>query len=574
MKKIASLVLAVLMAMTAFVVPINSVNATEVEVSSETEMMSVTDIEQESKNIGNLSVSLDNTTYTYSGTDIRPVVSVYDNETKLTQGTDYEVEYINNRNVGEAKVVIRGINNYEGEVSRAFTIVQTSIQNANISLSKLDYDYTGECKTPAVTVTYNGVTMSSNDYSIEYSNNIYPGVAKVTVTGKGNFTGSVEKKYYIARIKKCSTTKRNTDSITISWEKEKNIDGYIVYKWSTTAGTWKSIKNVKGADNNSFTIKKLTPGSKYKYSVRAYKKTTAKTYYGERKELSTHTRPSKVDLKSAKPDVRLYAKISWKERNCTGYQIKWSRNSDFSNAKTTKVTSRKTTCKTITGLRSNSKYYVKVRAYVTNNGVTTYGAWSNIKSFKSKSTGWFYATKTKRYYYKDGKALEGPVTISGNKYYFDRKTNELRGVSYEMWSKVKNSSSDTEYLIAVSKSSRRVCVYKGSKGKWQLKSYWKCTVGAPSTPTPSGSFKVPKATAKYPNKQVMFGWKEGYSCWYSTKISGPYLFHSVLYQPRSKTVLQDGRLGYALSHGCVRLSLSSAHWIYKNIDAGTRVIIY
>ncbi|MCT8976711.1 L,D-transpeptidase [Clostridium sp. CX1] len=60
-------------------------------------------------------------------------------------------------------------------------------------------------------------------------------------------------------------------------------------------------------------------------------------------------------------------------------------------------------------------------------------------------------------------------------------------------------------------------------------------------------------------------------CKYYTQISGNYLFHSVLYNKSDKLV--DGRLGYNISHGCIRLSLENAKYIYDNIPSGTAIWI-
>ncbi|MCD8365775.1 MAG: L,D-transpeptidase family protein, partial [Clostridiales bacterium] len=65
-----------------------------------------------------------------------------------------------------------------------------------------------------------------------------------------------------------------------------------------------------------------------------------------------------------------------------------------------------------------------------------------------------------------------------------------------------------------------------------------------------------------------------YTCWYYTQFYGNYLFHSVLYYPGSMTRVKDGRLGMNLSHGCVRLSMTNAKWIYDNIPIGTKVYVY
>jgi lipoprotein-anchoring transpeptidase ErfK/SrfK len=72
----------------------------------------------------------------------------------------------------------------------------------------------------------------------------------------------------------------------------------------------------------------------------------------------------------------------------------------------------------------------------------------------------------------------------------------------------------------------------------------------------------------------MSSFGHGYTCWYATQISGNYLFHSVLYYPGSKSRIKDGRLGMGVSHGCVRLAIENAKWIYDTIPRGTRIVIY
>ena len=134
-----------------------------------------------------------------------------------------------------------------------------------------------------------------------------------------------------------------------------------------------------------------------------------------------------------------------------------------------------------------------------------------------------------------------------------------------MVAKAQNYSSSTNYLILVNRSARRVGIFTGSKGNWKLKYYWECCVGKSSTPTPSGSYTV--GIRKY-----SFG-TSSYTCYYATQFSGNYLFHSVLYYPGTFKV-KDGTMGKAVSHGCVRLSLSHAKWIYNNIPRKTKVRIY
>jgi hypothetical protein len=64
---------------------------------------------------------------------------------------------------------------------------------------------------------------------------------------------------------------------------------------------------------------------------------------------------------------------------------------------------------------------------------------------------------------------------------------------------------------------------------------------------------------------------------YSTRIVGGILFHSVYYysmNPQTLATNQFNKLGRAASHGCIRLSVADAKWIYDNCDVGTTVTIY
>ena len=56
----------------------------------------------------------------------------------------------------------------------------------------------GVAVTPIPAITYNGKTLSNNtDYTLSYSNNNRVGTATVTITGKGNFTGTTSKDFTI-----------------------------------------------------------------------------------------------------------------------------------------------------------------------------------------------------------------------------------------------------------------------------------------------------------------------------------------------------------------------------------------
>ena len=127
-------------------------------------------------------------------------------------------------------------------------------------------------------------------------------------------------------------------------------------------------------------------------------------------------------------------------------------------------------------------------------------------------------------------------------------------------------SSKTNWLIMTDTAKCQVGVYSGSYGKWSRVALWSCGPGKASTPTVKGEFKI------Y-GRGKSFGSKT-YTCWYYTQFYGNYLFHSVLYNHGSMSKIQDGTLGRPVSHGCIRLDINNAKWLYDNIPNGTKVVIY
>ena len=72
--------------------------------------------------------------------------------------------------------------------------------------------------------------------------------------------------------------------------------------------------------------------------------------------------------------------VKWKKKSSiTGYQIQYSTNSKFKKGnKSIKIKNAKTVSKKITKLKSNKKYYVRIRTYQGKK----YSKWSKVKSIK------------------------------------------------------------------------------------------------------------------------------------------------------------------------------------------------
>ena len=212
-------------------------------------------------------------TYTYSGSEKKPTVTVALNGKTLTEGKDFSVSYTDNVNAGKAKVIISGMGNYAGEKELTFTIKPKSLSDAVVTTGKPSYECDGAAKKPGLTVTLGKAKLTkSTDYSIKYSNNTAPGTATVTVTGKGNYTGTATGTFTIT-LKKPEVTLKSTRNgeITATLTEVPGAAGYR-YEWHKEGV--KTLTRQK-SETGELAINDLVPGTVYYVRARAYAKTAS-----------------------------------------------------------------------------------------------------------------------------------------------------------------------------------------------------------------------------------------------------------------------------------------------------------
>ena len=167
-------------------------------------------------NIGPYKVTINPESYVYNGEAQQPNVTVKkdDNSPALVYGVDYVVGYMPADdktqltegvpvNVGTYKLVVEGRGNYEGTTNSEpdFTILPKDISNAEV-VYETEWDYTESAIEPPVTVTVDGKELvKGTDYTVGYKDNVNAGEATITITGIGNYKGSVEKKFTIKELK-------------------------------------------------------------------------------------------------------------------------------------------------------------------------------------------------------------------------------------------------------------------------------------------------------------------------------------------------------------------------------------
>lgn len=155
------------------------------------------------------------------------------------------------------------------------------------TLSATKYTYNGKVKSPKVIIKdANGNTLSSADYTITMpSGRKNVGTYKVTIKGKGNYTGTITKSFKInpkgVTISKLSKAKK---SFTVKWKKpsakyHKQMTGYQIRYSTSSKMTKAKTVTVKSAKATSKKISKLKAKKKYYVQIRTYKTVKGVKYY-------------------------------------------------------------------------------------------------------------------------------------------------------------------------------------------------------------------------------------------------------------------------------------------------------
>lgn len=154
-------------------------------------------------------VTLDQTSFEYTGEEILPNVTVRVGNDLLTLDKHYYLDFTDNVEVGEGKVTVSGIatSGYTGTVEVPFTIVEKAtepdpiaLEESHVKLEKTEFVYDGEAIEPQVTVTVGDKVLNAGtDYTLSFEDNNKPGTGYVIVTAveDSGYTGSVRVNFTI-----------------------------------------------------------------------------------------------------------------------------------------------------------------------------------------------------------------------------------------------------------------------------------------------------------------------------------------------------------------------------------------
>ena len=339
-------------------------------------------------------------TQVYTGKPIECGVYVAIDGRELKENVDYTLTYSNNVNIGTAHIKLNGIGAHKDlKQNYTFDIIPEKvtglkyISSTDTSL-KLSWNSVLGAGAYVITAeslnnikTFSKTVYGSNEGEIDgliEGNQYIVTVRALGYNSKGNALSGEPSDYTSGKttgtkISGVKVSERGEKSITLSWYRIASCESYSVYQYD---GASKEFKFVGKTDGNidSLKISHLKDGTSYSFRVGADKD------YSKGEQSSTFTAvtvPKKVSNKSAKSKQRRRITYTFKKVNATGYQYQWSTNKNFKSNYLTKTA--KSTSVTIKTSQSRRRYYVRVRAYKTEQGgKRIYGKWSNVKSVRVK----------------------------------------------------------------------------------------------------------------------------------------------------------------------------------------------
>lgn len=178
------------------------------------------------------------------------ITVTYDDDNTTTIGAPYTgVTFSALGDIGQNIVTVT----YEEKTAQVtVTVTAKPLTGDMVTLTGGPYTYDGQQKLPTVTVTDGSTTLASGtDYNVTYDGNINAGTAKVTVSGTGNYSGSVEKSFEIGTAKPSITVSLAENTGTI-YTTTKPADVSLIYTGAPEGGTvtWaESVTEFKAGSN-------------------------------------------------------------------------------------------------------------------------------------------------------------------------------------------------------------------------------------------------------------------------------------------------------------------------------------
>ena len=164
-------------------------------------------------------------------------------------------------------------------------------------------------------------------------------------------------------------------AVKLDWARNAGATGYIIEQYK--GGKWTQLAVTKNNTTLTFTVKGLAECTPYSFRVKAYKNDGGKTNYSDYVTVKASTLLGTVKNAKVTSTTGTWITLGW-DRNtgATGYVLEQYKGGRWTEIA---VTKNNTTLKfTVKGLRNDTTYSFRIKAYKTVGDTTTYGSYVRI----------------------------------------------------------------------------------------------------------------------------------------------------------------------------------------------------
>ena len=164
-------------------------------------------------------------------------------------------------------------------------------------------------------------------------------------------------------------------AVKLDWARNAGATGYIIEQYK--GGKWTQIAVTKNNYTLTFTVKGLAECTPYSFRVKAYKNDGGKTNYSDYVTVKASTLLGTVKNAKVTSTTGTWITLEWaKNDKATGYSIEQYKGGKWTVIATTK--NNATLKFTVKGLKNDTTYSFRIRAYKTAGGVTAYSDYVRI----------------------------------------------------------------------------------------------------------------------------------------------------------------------------------------------------
>ena len=220
-----------------------------------------------------------------------------------------------------------------------------------------------------VTYTVNGLKADTT-YTFRIKGYVVSGTTKYS----GEYTRLVAK----TRIANVRTFKGSTVSgsaIKLDWSKNDKATGYVIEQYK--GGKWTALATTKNNTTLTFTVKGLASATVYSFRIKSFRTVNGKTDYSEYTSLKAATSFGGVNNLTVKSYTASAITLAWnKNASASGYVVEQYKGGKWTQI--AKTSSNATVTYTVNGLKADTTYTFRVRAYKTAAGKTIYSEYTRL----------------------------------------------------------------------------------------------------------------------------------------------------------------------------------------------------